>query len=271
MDRRLTPFSGRKALTVLQGQVEASFTEGEPARIAPALAPLLANPGGIVDRTLIHGDAVTVIDRRDGHAFVQAAKDGYCGWLPEAALGPDGPVTHRISSPATHLYPAQNLKAPPVMPLYLNARVQVLSVSGKWAETSAGFIDSSHLEPEGSFAADPVAVAETLLHAPYLWAGNSVSGVDCSGLVQLSLHAAGRPCPGDSDLQRSLGTEVPEGEPLQRGDLIFWKGHVALLAAPDTILHATAHTMRVIQEDLQTAITRIEAREGLPVIARRRL
>ena len=77
MDRRLTPFSGRKALTVLQGQVEASFTEGEPARIAPALAPLLANPGGIVDRTLIHGDAVTVIDRRDGHAFVQAAKDGY--------------------------------------------------------------------------------------------------------------------------------------------------------------------------------------------------
>lgn len=270
MDRRLTPFSGRRALAVLQGQVQAEFTAGEPARIAAPLAPLLAAPAGAIDRTLILGDAVTVIDRRDGHAFVQAAKDGYCGWVTETALGPCEDTTHRVATPATHAYPEPKVQARPVTPLYLNARLRVLSDNGTWAETPQGFVPSSALVPESRVAADPVAVAETLLHAPYLWGGNSVAGVDCSGLVQLAFHAAGRPCPGDSDLQCALGTDIPEGAPMQRGDLIFWKGHVALLASPDTILHATGYRMRVMAEDLPTAIARILASEGLPVLARKR-
>ncbi|MCB6179818.1 C40 family peptidase [Rhodobacter sp. Har01] len=269
MDRRLTPFSGRKALPVLQGQVQAEFTTGEPARIATPLAPLLANPGGAIDRTLICGDAVTVIDRRDDHAFLQAAKDGYCGWVAEADLGPWAKTTHRVTTPATHAYPEPRVQARPATPLYLNARVLVLSDTGKWAETPLGFVPSSHIAPEHEPASDPVAVAETLLHAPYLWGGNSVTGVDCSGLVQLAFHAAGRPCPADSDLQRSIGHDIPEGAPMQRGDLIFWKGHVALLTAPDRIFHATGHKMRVTYEPLADAITRIAA-EGTPVLARRR-
>ena len=270
MDRRLTPFSGRRALASLQSQVQAEFTPGEPARIAAPLAPLLAAPAGAIDRTLILGDDVTVIDRRDGHAFVQATKDGYCGWVAEAALGPWEETTHRVTTPATHAYPEPRVQARPATPLYLNARLLVLQDDGKWAETTHGFVPSSHLAPENQPAPDPVAVAETLLRAPYLWGGNSVAGVDCSGLVQLAFHAAGRPCPADSDLQRTLGADIPEGAPMQRGDLIFWKGHVALLASPDTILHATGYRMRVITEDLPTAIARIQASEGLPVLARKR-
>lgn len=268
-DRRLTPFSGRVALTVLRGEVEAAFTEGTPAAIAAPLAPLLAAPGGAIDRTLIHGDAVTVIDRQEGHAFVQAAKDGYCGWLAEGALGPALAATHRVTSPATHLYPEPRVQAPPRLPLYLNARLRVTGVSGAWAETPAGFVPLAHLSPLDMPAEDPVAVAETLLHAPYLWGGNSVAGVDCSGLVQLAFHAANRPCPGDSDLQRSLGREIPEDAPLQRGDLLFWKGHVALVAAPDRLLHATAHGMCVRLEPLAPALARIHA-TGTPLLHRRR-
>jgi cell wall-associated NlpC family hydrolase len=268
-DRRLTPFSGRRALPGLRGQVTAEFTDGTPAAIAAALAPLLAAPGGAIDRTLIHGDAVTVIDRRDGHAFVQAAKDGYCGWLAEASLGPAIAATHRVATPATHLYPEPRVQAPPRMALYLNARLQVAGARGDWAETPGGFVPAAHLSPLDQPAEDPVAVAESLLNAPYLWGGNSAAGVDCSGLVQLALHAAGRPCPGDSDLQRSLGAEIPEGAPLRRGDLLFWKGHVAMVAAPDRLLHATAHGMRVLAEPLAPALARIAA-TGTPLLHRRR-
>lgn len=268
-DRRLTPFSGRIGHVSLQG-LDVPLTEGKAARVAAPLAPLLAAPGGAMDRQLIFGDEVTVIDRRDGHAFVIAAKDGYCGWLAEEGLAVPAAPTHRIKTPATHLYPEPRVQAPPLHPLYLNARLTVTGQSGAWAETPDGFVPLSHLAPLNEPAEDPVSVAGSLIGAPYLWGGNSVAGVDCSGLVQLAFHAAGRPCPGDSDLQQRIGSGIPETAPLERGDLLFWKGHVALVAAPGRILHANGYTMSVACEDLDVATARIESHYGGRILARRR-
>ena len=270
MDRRLTPFSGRIAHESLKGLIsDVPFTKGEPAMIGAGLALLLKSPAGAVDRQLIHGDPVTVIDRQEGYAFVMAAKDGFCGWLKEAELTAEITPTHRVISPATHLYSGPKVQAEKLLPLYLNAHVQLLEVEGKWARSTAGYIPLSHLAPIAQKAKDPVTVAETLLHAPYYWGGNSVAGVDCSGLVQLSFHACGKSIAGDSDLQALGGKEVAQGSE-QRGDLIFWKGHVALIAGDDLILHANAHHMCVAFEGLSAAIARIEAQGDGPVTARRR-
>lgn len=279
MDRRLTPFSGRIAHVSLRGKItDVTLTEGISARITAPLTWLYNAPAGNVDRQLIQGNRVTVIDRRDGYAFVMADKDGYCGWITEDSFGPDFIPTHRVSSPATHLYNAPRVQAHPVRPLYLNALVSVIATdagssaiesggSTQWAETPDGYIPARHLCPIDTHACDPVAVAESLRGTPYLWAGNSAAGIDCSGLVQMSLHAAGIPCPGDSDLQQALGRDIPNDSPLMRGDLLFWKGHVAFVSAPHTILHANGHSMDVSFEPLEDALTRI----SLPLLARRRL
>lgn len=268
MDRRLTPFSGRLAHISLTGKMaDVRFTQGQSARIAAPLAELRAKPGGAIDRQLIHGDTVTVIDREAGFAFIMAEKDGYCGWLEAAALAEARVATHRVISPKTHRYPDPKVQAEPPVPLYMNAQLTVIGGEGAWAQTPEGFVPAQHIAPLDHYAADPVAVAERLIGTPYLWGCNSAAGIDCSGLVQLALHACGKPCPGDSDQQQALGHEVPEGTPLQRGDLIFWRGHVAWLSAADTILHANAHSMDVRQEGLASAIARI----ATPVLARRRL
>lgn len=269
MDRRTTPFSGRIAHVSATG-IDAPRTEGSPARLALPTIPLLRSPGGALDRTLLFGDRVTVIDRDQAHAYVLSQKDGYCGWVAEGALGPDSPVTHRIATPATHLYAGPKVQSQMRHPLYLTSAVQVLADDGTWAETPGGFLSSSHLTPLDRFAPDPVAVAEMFLGAPYLWGRNAVTGLDCSGLVQLSLLACGTPCPGDSDLQMALGREIPEGAPLQRGDLIFWKGHVAMMQDATRMIHATAHTMRVLSEPLAQATARILSKDAGPILARRR-
>lgn len=271
MDRRITPFSGRIALASLSGRVEAEqFTTGEAAEVAVPVADLLTVPGGARDRQVILGEAVTVIDRRDGHAFVQAAKDGYCGWLADGAVGAPTQPTHWVAVPGSHLYAAPRVQAPEIAAITLGSRLHVSGIDGKFAQTPHGWVPEIHLREIGDWLDDPVAVAQGLLGTPYLWGGNSRAGIDCSGMVQAALTACGIACPGDSDMQQSIGTEVPSNAPLQAGDLLFWKGHVAMAVNGESLIHANGHRMAVTHEGIDDCIARIMAQENRPVSARRR-
>lgn len=272
MDRRTTPFSGRIAHVSLRGRVQAEgFTEGTPMRVGQPLADLNRSPGGARDRQVLWGERLLVIDRQAGHAHVMAEKDGYCGWIAEAALIPDHPVTHRVRAPFTHLYPEPRVASREAATLPFAAQVQVLGGEGSFALTPFGHVPAAHLRPLGQHDPDPVAVAGGFLGTPYLWGCNSRAGLDCSGLAQAAMLACGIPCPGDSDLQAAAGREVAPDEALRPGDLVFWKGHVALVSGTDRIIHATAAFMAVVREPLSAAIARIAAEGGGPVTHRRRL
>lgn len=271
MDRRLTPATPRAAHVSLRGKVAAAaYVEGEALRVVVPLADLLSAPGGGRERQLWLGDAFTVIDRDQGHTFGFAGKDGYCGWLPEAAVAPAPEPSHWVASVGTHAYPEPRVQAREAAALPMGARVAVLAGDGMWARTPQGFVPARHLRALGEWEADPVAVALRFLGTPYLWGGNSRAGLDCSGLVQGAYLACGRPCPADSDLQQALGAPIAESAPLQRGDLLFWKGHVAMVVDGQNLIHANGHAMAVALEDIGGCTARILAQGGGGVTARRR-
>lgn len=271
MDRRLTPANDRVALEALRGLVDVpQFVAGEPAAVAVPVCDLLKQPSGSRDRQLLWGEAVTVIERRGGWAFVRAEKDGYCGYVAEAGLGQAFRPTHRVAVPACHLYREARVQAAEVASLSFGSLVVVTGNQGKFAETPQGFIPAVHLRALDDCFTDPLEVAALFLGTPYLWGGNSRFGIDCSGLVQAALMACGKACPGDSDLQREVGRALDEGRDLQRGDLLFWKGHVAMAVDGETLIHANGHTMSVAYEGIANCIARIQAQEDLPVLMRRR-
>lgn len=270
MDRRLTPATARVAHVSLRGVVEApTFTEGEVLRVAVPLADLLRMPGGARERQAWLGEGFTVVDRDRGHAFGFSARDGYCGWLAEAALGKGAEPTHWVASTGTHLYGTPQVQAA-VAALPMGARICVTQM-GKYAETPLGFVPASHLRELGDWFGDPVAVAEGFLGTPYLWGGNSRAGLDCSGLAQVAHLACGIGFAADADLQESAGQEIGADEPLRRGDLLFWQGHVALVVDAARLIHANGHSMSVAYEGIGACIARVLAAEGLPVRRRRRL
>lgn len=272
MDRRSTPATSRIAHSSLKGKVASPhFSDGAFRRVAQPLVDLLNAPDGGRERQLWLGDGFTALDQEDGYIFGFATKDGYCGWLEAAALGEGPRVTHWIASPGTHLYPQPRVQAKEIAALPMGARIEAIGQRGIFMETTQGFVPSRHLLPLGSYHPDPVAVAESMLGTPYLWGGNSRAGIDCSGLVQLALLACGQACQGDADQQESLGTEVPDGDGLRRGDLLFWKGHVAMVVDETRLIHANGHTMSVAYEPTKDCIARILAADGNAPSHRRRL
>jgi cell wall-associated NlpC family hydrolase len=190
--------------------------------------------------------------------------DGYVGWLPDRALArPAAAPTHKITALRTFAFPGPSIKLPPVDTLVMGAAVTVIRDDGVFAVTRGGwYLPRQHVGPFDRHVDDFVAVAEQFAATPYLWGGKSSLGIDCSGLVQVALNAAGIGCPRDSDMQQDgLGRtlDAAEAKKLRRGDLMFWKGHVAIARDADTIVHANAHHMATTIENTSEAIARIKA------------
>lgn len=267
-DPRVTPLRPDLAAKYLEGKVEASrFVEGEEFEVMDGLAPLRREPfsGAALDTQALKGERVTVYDRTsEGWAWGQLHRDGYVGWLPDLALYRPGPaVTHKVTALRTFAFPGPSIKLPPVDTLPMDARLAVMKFHEAFAVTSEGHcIPKSHVAEIDAMETDFVAVAERFVGTPYLWGGKSSLGIDCSGLVQTALTAAGTGCPRDSDMQESgLGRALSadEMQDLQRGDLVFWKGHVAIVRDAETIVHANAHHMATAIENTRDAIARIAA------------
>ena len=270
-DRRLHPGRATEAGVPARTRVGATVLRPEPA------------PDGAIDSELLFGEPVTVFEEREGWAFVQSHWDGYVGWCSGNALdrawSPAVPATHRVAALRTYLYPAPTIKLSPLDLLSLNSQVTVTGTEGEFAIIDTGFyVIARHLVPVGEHDADYVAVAERFTGTPYLWGGRTSIGLDCSGLVQMALVAAGIDCPRDSDMQEGRTEAEAPGEPMPiddpstfgRGDLLFWAGHVAIVSGPNRLFHANAFHMTTEVEPLDAALARI-ADAGLPLRSARRV
>lgn len=280
-DRRITPARSDLAAEHLRGTVNVPrYTSGVSMHVIAPSVRLTREPcpdSGTETEALCGENVIAYEpDNGEGYAWVQLQRDGYVGYLSREALamGENAP-SHRICVPRSFAYPAPNLKTPPLCALSLNSLVKVADQTGDYLRTREGWhIHVRHMRPCDSTEPDFVTVAEGFLGVPYLWGGKTSLGLDCSGLVQVAMQAAGLVAPRDSDQQeRALGAPIaitPDLTGLQRGDLIFWKGHVGIMRDAVTLLHANGYHMLVASEPLVEAQARILAVSFGPITSIRR-
>jgi len=279
-DARITPARHDLAAKHLAGVVEAQrFVDGTAYEIGTSQAPLRSapSPEAALLTEALKGEQVTIYDiSEEGWAWGQLAADGYVGFVPASALCASGPAaTHKVTALRTFVFPGPSIKLPPTEALSFGCRLVIADINEPFAITaSGGYVPNVHLAPVETIETDFVAVAEQFLRTPYLWGGKTGLGIDCSGLLQHALAACGIPCPRDSDMQEeALGSALAHPHELKewrRGDLVFWKGHVAIVRDEAMLVHANAHHMAVAYEATAPAVARLRT-EGNEVTGVRRL
>ena len=276
LDPRINPFRPDIAASHLRGHVEAKrFVEGSRHQIIEPNTALRREPShdARLDTEALLGERVTIYETTDeGWAWGQLETDSYVGWLSSNALGAVGPApTHKVVVPRAFAFAGPDIRLPPSAALPMGARLAVTRQDERFAITALGWhVPEVYLAPLKVRRSDFVAVAECFVGAPYLWGGKTSLGLDCSGLVQISLQATGISSPRDSDMQELALGKLSSLASLRRGDLVFWKGHVAIAIDPDTLIHANAHHMMVAAEPADDAISRIKA-AGSEVTSVRRI
>jgi cell wall-associated NlpC family hydrolase len=273
-DPRITPWRDGVAARSLEGVLEAEvYLDTRAMSCGAAAAAIRSAPDANAEQMdqILFGERFEVLEEEGAWRFGQAARDGYVGFVEAAALQPAGPMpTHRVAALRTYAFAGASIKSRAIGPYSINALVRVESIDGKLARVAgAGWMTAAHLAPIGVFEDDWASVAERFVGAPYLWGGRESLGLDCSGLVQQALLACGRACPRDTDMQEELGQAIAAAD-FGRGDLVFWKGHVAIGIGDGRIVHANGYHMATVIEPLAEAIARIKAAgSGEPTSYRR--
>jgi cell wall-associated NlpC family hydrolase len=256
----------------ISSNVERSKNIGRVIRPVINLYKSAEVKSGTISQAL-YGETLFLFDsdnHKVGWQLVQRQFDGYVGYVQSADFEVVDEViapTHQVAIARTFLYHKVDLKTPDPIPLSLGTKLFI----EKWQEvrgtqygilSGGGAVIATHIASFEESPKDYVEVAEGLIDTPYLWGGNSAFGIDCSGLVQLAKQVCGECVLRDSDMQEATCGAVVDAhfsyENLQRGDLIFWKGHVGIMQSHNMLLHANGHTMSVAIEPIKDAVERIK-------------
>ncbi len=276
-DKRTTPIRGDLADIKLAGKLFAPHYAVPMIRsciVPSAMMHEQADGESTGISELIYGEDFAVLDVAGIWAWGYTVHDDYLGYVALAALAERPIARHFVTSSGALLLSAPDIKSQTKLRLHMGAKLLCGApcAGAEFLECDGGYVAAAQVAEFGAVVGDPASLAEKLIGTPYLWGGRSGDAIDCSGLVQLVFGMKGIALPRDTDMQQDVaGRALAGGDSLIRNDLVYFDGHVGIMADSETLIHATAHHMQTVSEPLADVVARYQGGEGKAITARRRV
>ncbi len=225
------------------------------------------NPNAALETQILYGERVKVIKHFKEWSYCKSLEDNYEGWLVTKNLDKCTNLNYKVLKPISHLYSEPNIKSKIISFLYFNSKINVLSKTKNWCsilyDKKETFIFRKHIVDINKTYKDWVRLLVMFENTPYLWGGKSVNGIDCSGLVQLSLNFCGIQFPRNANEQcnENMYPNI-KIDKIKKGCLIFWDGHVGVGLNQKDIIHSNAFHLSVKIENFKKASDRIKKNYG---------
>ena len=265
-DSRITPIRRDLASVAYKVIVKRKrYVTAKRATVISSFSPLYSNKGSKLNTQLLYGEECDVFEINKGWSWIQSRRDNYVGYTPSINLTRKTyKPNSKVISLRTIIYTKPDIKSGAKGYLSFNSLVEVIKTKGKYSFIkNLGWCPSLDLAKIKSKKLNHIDLSKQYLNTPYLWGGRDSMGIDCSGLVQNLHQINNNPFPRDTDMQEIFVTnEVKFEKDLKAGDLIFWKGHVAMMIDSLNIIHANAFHMKTAIEPLSKAKKRILQSNG---------
>ncbi len=200
------------------------------------------------------------------------AYDKYKGFIEAKDLHLDkNKKTHKIISKECNVYKKPNNKYRLSKKIFFNSRISILDDKNNFIQTRNGWILKKNVKPINFRKKHFLDNIKLYLNTKYLWGGNSPKGLDCSALVQELLKFNNIYCPRDSKDQKKFFRKEISIKNIRKGDLLFWKGHVAIALSNKKLVHAFGARKKVVIMGIKETIKKIYSKSKLPLLCVKRI
>ena len=200
------------------------------------------------------------------------AYDKYKGFIEAKDLHLDkGEKTHKIISKDCNLYKKPKNKYKTNKKIFFNSKISILHNKNNFIQTTVGWILKKNAKPINFKKKHFLDNVKLYLNTKYLWGGNSPKGLDCSALVQELLKFNNIYCPRDSKDQKKFFKKEITIKDIKKGDLLFWKGHVAIAVNNKKLVHAFGTRKKVVIMGIKETIKKIYSKSKLPLLCVKRI
>ena len=200
------------------------------------------------------------------------AYDKYKGFIEAKDLHLDkNKKTHKIISKECNVYKKPNNKYKLNKKIFFNSRISILDDKNNFIQTKNGWILKKNIKPINFRKKHFLDNIKLYLNTKYLWGGNSPKGLDCSALVQELLKFNNIYCPRDSKDQKKFFRKEISIKNIRKGDLLFWKGHVAIALSNKKLVHAFGPRKKVVIMGIKETIKKIYSKSKLPLLCVKRI
>jgi uncharacterized protein YgiM (DUF1202 family) len=217
-----------------------------------------------VTSQILYGEKFKIISKNKNWIKIKVSFDNYTGYIKNKYYTKDHQPTHKIFTLKANIYNKQKNKTKNFLPFA--SRISMIHENKKFIEFEKNkWIKKVNIKKINHIEKDYLKVLKMFLKIKYLWGGKTYRGIDCSAILQLFFYYNNKFYPRDTKDQIKYSAKKNKSKVFKKGDIIFWKGHVAVCINAQKLIHAYGPEKKVLIMNIKETINRIERTAKLTV------